>query len=615
MVQVKIKHLISTSLKTLNLDSENIHLEHPGVPEHGDYASNIALQLAKSEKKSPRALAEQIVKNLPSSDLIEKTEIAGPGFINFHLSAKFLWNEIELINSKKESYGAPSIATPKKISIEHTQVNPNKEPHVGHLRNAVIGDALVQVFKFVGHKVTTLYYQNDIGQQIASIVLAYKKEFVKRSNFPTLISWASSAYQDIEARLESDTTLQKEKEQIQIEITKGTNEDAKLADEITTEILKSTLRTLQKLHIKYDLIVRESDIANLKLWEKTFELLKKNNAFYLASEGEKKGCWLIKIQNAEDKILVRSNGVPTYAGNDIANHLWKFGALDDFKYITLNWKTQTTPLYSTSVHNGDSNNNFSNADAIVNIIDNTQTYPQESVKEALRVLGYKKEAENYHHVNYGFVYLSKKTAEKLNLPIEEGANRIKISGRKGTVVTIETFLKKVENILEEKFGKFSTIETIRNGAIKFELLKYNTYEDVVFDLDSALDVNGFTGPYIQYAYTRAVNVLKKSKRFTFAKLLSFSNKKTESTHTDKELPLLRKLYQLEEVVERAMNDFAPHYICLYLFELSQTWNSFYNENRIIGSENEKNRLNLTKAVSEVLKNGLSLLNIQAPEKM
>ena len=144
--------------------------------------------------------------------------------------------------------------------------------------------------------------------------------------------------------------------------------------------------------------------------------MRAKEAFYQAQTGERAGCWMIQMpEGTEDKIIVRSNGIPTYAGNDIAYHLWKFGVLPDFRYELLAWGTQTEPLYMTVTGAGESRNDFAPADSIVNVIDQTQTYPQQSVTESLRVLGFEREANNYHHVNYGFVYLSRKTAEQIGI--------------------------------------------------------------------------------------------------------------------------------------------------------------------------------------------------------
>jgi len=541
----------------INLENEEVFLEHPAVKEHGDFASSIAIKLASQLKKPPLVLAQEIVKNIQSHVSISKVEAVAPGFINFHLSQNFLWNELEKVIAEKSNYGSISQKSNKRVLIEHTQINPNKEPHVGHLRNTCIGDVLVKLYLSAGFDTKVLYYQNDVGQQIASVVLADQKQYIKRTDFISLIAWASAAYSDMEKRMAEDQNLVKEKTDLQVKIAKQDTLEATKAYELTTQILQETLKVFSKLNIEYDLIVQESDILKNKLWEKTFELLKTKDAFYEAKDGEKKGCWLIKMPDAEDKIIVRSNGVPTYAGNDIANHLWKFGILEDFKYKKLDWGTQKSPLYVTAVSDGESSDQFSDADEIVNVIDQTQTYPQQSVIESLRVLGYEKEASNYHHVNYGFVYLSRKTAEQLGIEMPEGSRQIKISGRKGSVVSISNFLEKMAEVLHEKYGE--TISAVRNGAIKFELLKYNTYQDIVFDLDTALDLKGFSGPYIQYAFTRANNVLKKARISELNKLDS------PKPFDENEAKILRMIYRFPEVVLTAFHEHAPHHICLYLF--------------------------------------------------
>jgi arginyl-tRNA synthetase len=596
------------------ISDHDIKLEHPALAEHGDFATNLAFLLAKKLRRQPMEIARSIAHGI-SSPLIAKTEVAAPGFINLWLSDDFLKKETADIVTAGSRYGAPQKKN-QRVLVEHTQINPNKEPHIGHLRNACIGDSLMKLYHFAAYDAKALYYHNDVGQQIASILLAEQKAFIKPDGFPTTIAWASAAYADIEKRMEEeDESLKKEKEKIQIAIAAQDTKEAARAEELTLEILHETLDVLAKLNISYDLIVRESDILKGKLWEQTFELLKTKSAFYQATDGEKKDCWLIKMPNAEDKIIVRSNGVPTYAGNDIANHLWKFGILPDFRYEKLDWKTQPEPLYMTVSAGGEARHDFSHADTIVNVIDQTQTYPQESVMESLRVLGFVKEADHYHHVNYGFVYLSRKTAEQLGMPVEDGATQVKISGRKGTTISIQTFLEKMKDTLREKYGEFSSLTAVTSGAIKFELLKYNTYQDVVFDLDAAQDIHGMSGPYVQYAATRAKSILAKApekyrSQKTTGTLMPGTDALPESEKT-----IIRALYRFPEIVAASLNDFAPHYLCLYLFELSQAWNSFYNENRIIGSEREAERIMLTRSIVQVLENGLGLLGIEAPEKM
>lgn len=609
-IREEIKKLIQEAVEKISPSGEKIDvsLEHPLVREHGDYASNVAMKLSRVLKQAPIKIAEQIVSNLPKNELIGKAEAVNPGFINIHLSENFLWEEIREVLEKQSAYGQSRLGQDKRVLIEHTQINPNKEPHVGHLRNACLGDSLVKIYGFLGYDVKTLYYQNDVGQQIASILLARVKKFVKEEDYPSLLKWASAAYTDMDTRLSEDSELQKEKEQIQIKIAAQNTKEAKEAEELTDKILEEVLEIFDGLGIDYDLIVKESDILKADLWGQTFRLLQTKDSFYQAADGERKDCWMIRVPGSEDKIIVRSNGVPTYAGNDIANHLWKFGCLPDFKYQKFSWQPENQNLYTTSSEGGETRTDFPPADQIINVIDQTQTYPQQSVIESLRVLGYKEEADNYYHVNYGFVYLSKETAKEMGLAVPEGANQLKMSGRKGSVVSITNFLKKMEELLEKERGKFEALPEVRNGAVKFEMLKYNTYQDIVFDLETALDLRGFSGPYLQYAATRVSGILRKAEN-----KVAWTDGRPE--FTAEENNLLRTVYIFPEIIRYAAEELAPHHLCLYLFQLAQEFHAFYEKNQVIGSDKEKERLAMVAAVRQILETGLNLLGLAAPERM
>ena len=210
------------------ISDHDIKLEHPALAEHGDFATNLAFLLAKKLRRQPIEIARSIAHGI-SSPLIAKTEVAAPGFINLWLSDDFLKKEAAEIVTIGSRYGAPQKKS-QRVLVEHTQINPNKEPHIGHLRNACIGDALMKLYHFAAYDAKALYYHNDVGQQIASILLAEKKAFVKSDGFPTTIAWASAAYTDIEKRMEEDESLKKEKEKIQIAIAAQNTKEAARAE-------------------------------------------------------------------------------------------------------------------------------------------------------------------------------------------------------------------------------------------------------------------------------------------------------------------------------------------------------------------------------------------------
>lgn len=613
-VKSTLKNEIAKSLNTLlggYISASEITIEYPENFDHGDFSTNAAMTFIKQANgkyKSPREFALALIENLNSSDVvtqsIEKIEAAGPGFINFHLKNTYFIEMLNAINTDIDSFAKPAQVR-AKASLEHTQMNPNKDLHVGHLRNSCIGDALVNLLRYSGRDVTVQYYQNDAGLQISSIVLAYKEKFIDPSKFEKLHKWAAEAYVDIEKRMETDESLSQKRESIQLNIASQNNEDADLAKKLTDEILGNVLGTMSDLNVYYDLVVCESEIIKNKVWEEAFQILKKSPAFYKAESGEKAGCWLVKMPNAEDKIFVRSNGVPNYVATDFAYELWKFGLIKDFKYEVFHLPFYKNPVYITS-SNGELKKGYNQADEVYLVVDVTQSYPQQSIVEALKVLGYEKEASNYHHVAYGFVYLSKKTALGLGMEAE-GDKPIKMSGRKGTVVSVDKFMQEIEAELVKKFGNFDAIKDVRNGAIKFEMLKNNTYQDMVFDLDAATDNKGFSGPYIQYTYARALSVLRKANKDT--------QMGSDLILSDEEKKLLKEINRLPEEIEMAIAELSPHYICHYMYKVAQTYNAFYNSNQIIGSEYEKQRLFMTQSVADSLKLGLKLLGIEAPASM
>ena len=585
----------------------DIKLEHPALAEHGDFATNFALTFAKKIRKPPMEIATSIARNI-SSPLIAKADAAAPGFINLWLSDAVLRNELKHVMTAGKRYGAPQKKN-QRVLVEHTQINPNKEPHIGHLRNACIGDALMKLYHFAEYDAKALYYHNDVGQQIASILLAEKKAFIKPDGFQTTIAWASAAYADIEKRMEENESLKNDKEKIQLRIAEQNTPEAKRAETLTLQILHETLDVLAKLNVSYDLIVRESDILKGKLWEKTFELLKTKSAFYEATEGEKKDCWLIKMPDAEDKIIVRSNGVPTYAGNDIANHLWKFGVLPDFRYEKLDWKTQAGALYMTISEDGEARHDFTRRGR------HRERHRPNANLSAGKRHGIAPCAR--FHERSGTL---SSCELRLCLSFAKDGREIRHADRRRRDTGEDQRPERDDyldrNVPQENGGcPPREIRRIRihRGSPKrrhqiraFEIQHLSGY---CVRSGCRADIHGMSGPYVQYASTRAKSILAKAGAITEVK------KTATDPLPENEKTILRMLYRFPEVVAETLHDFAPHYLCLYLFELSQLWNSFYNENRIIGSERETERLTLVRSIAQVLENGLGLLGIEAPKKM
>jgi len=633
-----------------DVEMEKVHLEHPENEKWGDYATNVAMELAKVVKHNPLEIAKSICYEIGGYELsiteidkkfkiFESVDFAPPGFINFKLSKEWLYSVLYLVLADPDDYGSSDLGNKKRIALEHSNVNPNKAAHIGHLRNACLGQFIERVYEFLGYHVEVQYYTNDLGIQVATSSMGIEKiRDVKPSSYKKYDHYAWDVYSRMESLINENTDLKKERESVMVKLEGSSSSEALKQKELAQKILVEQLKTFRNLGVDYDVIVYESDIIALKMWEKAFEKLKRNENVYYATEGKSAGCWLVRVSDSagdkttakdlkgeneieEDKIIVRANGVPTYTGKDIAYHMWKFGLIGiDFGYKKADFGTQEKDLWlTTSKGDGQKNVSFSGVDVVLDVIGGEQTYAMEVVKKSLAFLGFKEESQNMTHVNYGFVYISPNTAQKLGIDTSDGKEKYGMSGRKGWGIKIDDFIDMVDEKLMVQHGEFEALRDVRTGAVKFEMLKFNTFQDVIFDLDSALNVKGFSGPYIQYTYARTNSVLEKTNWMFDKSLIGYNlDLLSGSNLNPKEISVLRCLYKFPEIVTRSALEFAPNILCNYLYDLCQRFNTFYNELSILNAPNEfskESRLMLTSSINRVLNKGLFLLGITAPRKM
>ena len=621
-----------------NIDIYDILVEHPDKEMWGDFSTNISLKISKLVKQSPMEIANKLCYKLRGYELTEVFEevyYVQPGFINFRLSKEWLQNVPLLVNTGLNDYGKGEIGEGKRIALEHSNVNPNKATHIGHLRNACVGQFVERVYEFLGYNVEVQYYSNDLGVQVATSMMGVEKiKDIHSKDYEKYDHYAWDIYSRMETLLNNNADLALEREDLLKKLEDPNHPISKKQKKLAFKILVENLKTFQDLGFDYDVVVNESDIVYLKLWEKTFEMLKNNDNIYLAKDGVSKGCWLVRMSDnknsidktgdnyhEEDKIIVRSNGVPNYTGKDIAYHMWKFGLLGiDFNYVKLDTGTQAKQLWITSYlpQNVNENITFTGVDIVFDVIDVKQTYAIEAVKTSLAYLGFKDQSTNMKHINYGFVYLSRGTAGELGIDISDNKDKYGMSGRKGWGIKIDDFIKMVDKKLLDNYDATDSLRIVRNGAIKFEMLKYNTFQDLVFDLKDSLNIKGYSGPYIQYTFARTNSLLEKSQGY----LEKMFNMKKEllinSNLNEKELSLLRWIYRFPEIVRKSALEFAPNTLCEFLFELCHRFNSFYNDEPILNASTDKEkflRLNMTKSVNVILRNGLFLLGIEAPSRM
>lgn len=618
LIELKIKDVLNEISPDF---SEVISVEIPNNKVHGDYSSNISMKLAKVLRKSPMEIAGIITEKLVGIPEFRKIEAIQPGFINFTVNENIVFKEI--LDSSLNNKFYSSINSGKKVIIEHTSVNPNKAMHIGHLRNAVLGDVLSNVYKKLGYQVEVQNYIDDTGLQVADTTNAILNLGIHQKEGQTFDDYCWDIYSEINKQYETNTTLLEERKKISKLIEEGNNEVARKSQEIVNKIVDCHLELMSKLGIFYDLLVYESDIINFGFWEQAFKQLKESPNFYLETEGKQAGCWVLKYDSERfgNKIFVRSNGTKVYTAKDTAYQLWKFEVLKkDFKYSPWFRKFFNLEVFKTD-QNGNDSDKYGKGDIVINIIDERQTYPQEMVKHALKSLGYAREYENYKHLAYGVVTLSPDTAREVGLDTSDNKSSYAMSGRKGLGVKItqliEIMTKNIEENRAEKNSQESGTDSLAKpieialGALKHYMLKYNPSSEITFDYKEALRLSGNTGPYLQYSVARASSILKK------AGISDYKYDIASIEISDSEKELINLIGQWNEVINYTLSSNSVSQIAEYAFKLSAAFHSFYEKNNVLKSEEitKSFRLTVIKAYYNVITEVLSIMGIKAPDQM
>jgi arginyl-tRNA synthetase len=436
-----------------------IAIEQPPDLEMGEYALPVAFELARRLKRAPRTIAGELVQELMPLEGFASFEVAGAGYINGKLDRLQAAQEIARDDAAEEQTHLHSL-------VEHTSINPNKSAHIGHLRNAILGDTFVRLLRAAGQHVDVQNYIDNTGVQVADVVVGlthlegYDLAGVKRlmAGLKAKGERIDDYCWDLYARV-SQWYEGPEQKKVRLDtlhaIEAGGNDTAEIADLISTAVLRRHLETMLRLGIEYDFLPRESEILHLRFWDLAFEQLKAKGVVYFETEGKNRGCWVMRrattvteagALDEDAKVIVRSNGTVTYVGKDIAYHLWKFGLLGrDFGYARFFAYNDHMCWISTEVGE-EPHPNFGGAQAIYNVIDSRQADPQANVIEALRGLGYSEAASHYVHFSYEMVALTPQCALELGYPIsEEDQQRpyIEVSGRKGFGVKADALLDKL----------------------------------------------------------------------------------------------------------------------------------------------------------------------------
>ena len=522
-------------------------VEVPPTRSLGDLAVPVAFQLARQLRKAPKAIAQEVAAAVGPVPGVARIVAAPNGYLNVYLErAAFL-----IARLRHDVMSLP--ASSGKTIVEHTAINPNKAAHIGHLRNAALGDTLARVLRFRGVPVEVQNYIDDLGVQVADIVVGLR-QLEKRSldQVRDIADTTRFDYYcwDLYARVTDWYGNDQERLAVRAatlrDLEHGENETAAAAAFIVDRIVQAHLKTMRRLGIGYDLLTHEGDILRLRFWAHAFEILKASGAVFMQTEGKLAGCWVMRIDEdapsedaaaepsatgdeeepeAREKVIVRSNGVVTYVGKDLANQFWKFGLLGrDFNYRLVGLQEDGRPLWSTTSGPSDpAAPPFGKATRIYNVIDSRQMYLQALLSQALRALGHAEEAENSIHFSYEMVALSHATARELGYPPAEGEEAAKpfveVSGRKGLGVKIDDLLDllidKAAREVAKRNPEFSdddcrrAASQIAVAAIRYFMLKSSRGKLIVFDIEEALSFEGESGPYLQYTVVRANNILHK----------------------------------------------------------------------------------------------------------
>jgi len=648
--------------RTAGSPSAAIAVEFPPDPALGDLATPAALGLARLLKRPPRQIAEALAPEIERLPGVAAVEIAGPGYVNVRIDRTAA---IRTLLGPEP----PPVSGATRTVVEHTNINPNKAAHIGHLRNAVLGDTLVRCLRALGDRVEVQNYIDDTGVQVADVVVGLTVlEGLNEEGVEERIDAARARvaggghgfdYEmwDLYARVtqwyDEDRSRERERQRTLHALEKGEGPEARIGSLVAREIITCHLRTMARLRIRYDLLPRESDILGHRFWQTAFHRLKETGTVAFQAEGKAAGCWVMNLPHADDqedsaeyeKIIVRSDGTVTYVGKDIAYQLWKFGLLGaDFDYrpfASFQYGEAPSPWETAPEGEGRADAPaFGGASRVINVIDVRQAYLQRVVKAALDRLGYAEQASRSIHFSYEMVALSPETALLLQPGLslsEEDRQRpwLDMSGRKGLGVKADDLLDQLEaKALEEvrqrnpelsEAQTRATAHALAVGAVRYYMLRYTRNKVVAFDIDAALAFEGETGPYCQYATVRVARILEKleeklgqtaAQSHARAAGASFESLPTEVAA--EHWALVHRAARLPEAVRQATENLEFATLAKYAFELAQAINAFYHRHPVLQEPDpavRDARLAVLLVADRALRRALDLMGVPIPERM
>jgi len=651
--------------RTYDLDLTKIVIEQPPKVEFGEYALPLAFELAKKLRQAPRKIAEEVVSRIGPIPGFEKLELAGAGYINARLRREEL--AATLIADERPRTEVPA----GKILVEHSSINPNKAAHVGHLRNAILGDTFVRLLRFAGREVDVQNYIDNTGVQVADVVVGFLNiEQKSRTEIELLARQSRFDYYCWDLYASVSHWYAEDKENLRVRsqtlhaIEEGNNESAAVADVISIAVLRRHLETMDRLDIEYDFLPRESEILHLHFWDAAFTKLKEGSVLFFETEGKNKGCWVMRragtakpeisdaaeasveheekddVAEEDQKVIIRSNGTVGYVGKDIAYHLWKFGLLGrDFGYRKFYRYPNGHDCWISTAVGALDHPHFGSVSEIYNVIDARQAEAQSTVIEALRGLGYNEQADHYTHFSYEMVALTPRCAAEMGYQLSDEDKRrpyIEVSGRKGFGVKADDLLDRLivsaKNEVDGRHPQLTeaervTIATqIAVGALRYFMLKFTKSSVIAFDFKEALSFEGETGPYAQYAVVRAANIFRRGgfDPEEFDRNPAARPSTTDLAHyfTGEAGTEIWELWlagaKTSYIIDQSIITTEPAYLAKHAFQLAQLFNAFYHRHPILTEADEGRKKFLLATVAVVrreLTRVLAVMGISVPAVM
>ncbi len=612
-------------------------VEIPPRRDLGDLSFPAALQLARVLRRNPREIGRELAEGLELPAVVRDVRVEGAGYLNLYLDRPAIVRRL----LEGELFTPRAADGEGKVVVEHTNINPNKAAHIGHLRNAVLGDVLARLLRRLGRSVEVQNYIDDTGVQLADVVVGFLDvEHVSRAEVAALpepfdyLCW--DLYSQVGRWYEEDPERKRFRQETLHALEKDEGERAEMGRLVARRVVGRHLETMGRLDVGYDLLTHERHILRLDFFSQAAQALESSGAMYLESQGKNAGCWVMPLAQAEefagledaDKVIVRSDGTVTYVGKDIAYQLWKFGLLGkDFAYRF--WMERG--LWETAMEGAETHPAFGHAERVINVIDARQSYLQRIVRAGLQALGHEEQAERSVHFAYEMVSLSPATARQFGFLGEDEEERsLEMSGRKGIGVKADDLLDLLESkgrqeiasrnreLAGEELDRLAT--EIAVAALRVFMVKATTTRVIAFDLDEALSFEGESGPYLQYSAVRVDNIRRKLAEAGLPVEVSAAEAGAldPGLYGDDLWDLAWGVAQIGEVFERAADSLELSLVARLALDLAQKLNAVYHRHPILHEEDAAVRAARLAAV-QLFRRGFdelaAVLGVPIPERM